>query len=191
MGKGLMAFEFEGTTISSFVDEKGRDWFRGTEVCAALEISNPSVVINRVASDYSEEFQIGIGRPALYVSEPGLYALIFASKSKKAKRFQRWVFEEVLPAIRKTGTYKSPDMNFKQRLTSIIEDIKAIASSPDFRAGCARASREELRLWAEKKLMGRQQAQEIATEGMGQEQKAMLALNQVLPLLESVIKEVQ
>ena len=39
------------------------------------------------------------------VNEPGLYQLIFGSKLEAAERFQRWVFEEVLPSIRKNGFY--------------------------------------------------------------------------------------
>ena len=106
----LMSFEFESITISSFVDEKGRDWFRGTEVCKILQIANPAVVIKREAAEYWTELQVGHGRPALYVSEPGLYALIFASKSPNAKRFQQWVFESVLPQVRQKGFYATDEV---------------------------------------------------------------------------------
>ncbi|CAB3993125.1 Hypothetical predicted protein [Paramuricea clavata] len=41
----------------------------------------------------------------IYLSEQGVYQLIFKSKLKSAVKFQEWVFEEVLPSIRKTGTY--------------------------------------------------------------------------------------
>jgi hypothetical protein len=39
------------------------------------------------------------------VNEPGLYELVFKSKKEEARKFQEWVFEEVLPSIRKTGKY--------------------------------------------------------------------------------------
>lgn len=42
------------------------------------------------------------------VTEAGLYALIFTSRKPVAKEFQRWVFEDVLPSIRKTGQYSIP-----------------------------------------------------------------------------------
>lgn len=42
------------------------------------------------------------------INESGLYALIFGSKLESAKRFKRWVTSEVLPAIRKTGSYQKP-----------------------------------------------------------------------------------
>ena len=44
----------------------------------------------------------------IYINEPGLYALILKSEMKEAKKFQKWVITEVLPAIRKTGTYTKP-----------------------------------------------------------------------------------
>ena len=45
----------------------------------------------------------------LTVTEPGLYRLIFKSRKSVAQKFQRWIFHEVLPAIRKTGSYALPD----------------------------------------------------------------------------------
>lgn len=49
----------------------------------------------------------------IYISEPNLYRLIFQSRKEEARRFQDWIFEEVLPSIRKTGKYSIPD-NLKQ-----------------------------------------------------------------------------
>jgi phage antirepressor YoqD-like protein len=42
------------------------------------------------------------------VNEPGLYALVFGSRKPEAKAFKRWIRHEVLPAIRKTGSYSIP-----------------------------------------------------------------------------------
>jgi anti-repressor protein len=42
------------------------------------------------------------------ISEPGLYSCVMRSKSKNAKPFKRWVTHEVLPTIRKTGVYMTP-----------------------------------------------------------------------------------
>ena len=49
----------------------------------------------------------------IYVNEPNLYRLIFQSRKENAIQFQEWVFEEVIPQIRKTGEYKIP-RNLKQ-----------------------------------------------------------------------------
>ena len=50
----------------------------------------------------------GQKRDVTVINEPGLYALIFGSKLESAKRFKHWVTSEVLPAIRKTGSYQNP-----------------------------------------------------------------------------------
>jgi hypothetical protein len=46
----------------------------------------------------------------IVVFEPGLYRLIVTSKKPAAERFKRWVFHEVLPSIRKTGSYGKPEI---------------------------------------------------------------------------------
>jgi prophage antirepressor-like protein len=126
MNSEFLVFDFSGQSVTAFQDEKGIDWFRGTDVCKALRISNPSVMINRVASEYSQEIQIGSGRPALYVSEPGLYALIFSSKSLEAKKFQRWVFEEVLPKLRSQGCYiAQTDAETLARLKAEVSELES------------------------------------------------------------------
>ena len=43
---------------------------------------------------------------AVYISEPGLYQLIFSSRLELAENFRSWVFEDVLPSLRKTGEYE-------------------------------------------------------------------------------------
>ena len=48
---------------------------------------------------------LGRGKPPIYINESGVYALVFGSKLPTARAFKRWVTHEVLPAIRKTGSY--------------------------------------------------------------------------------------
>jgi len=121
----LSKFEFNNEVVEAFVDDAGRDWFRGTQVCKVLEIGDAYSAINRYAQEYSREWKVGEGRPALYVSEPGLYALIFASKSVAAKNFQRWVFEEVLPKLRASGAYIMPNATSEQ-LQAALNEIVAL-----------------------------------------------------------------
>ena len=45
-------------------------------------------------------------RNQFFISEPGFYSLVFASKFEAAKKFQDWVFAQVLPSVRKYGQYK-------------------------------------------------------------------------------------
>ena len=85
-------------------------WFCMTDICKALEISNASQAKTRLNADgvITNEVIDSIGRKqnANFVNEPNMYKLIFQSRKESAERFTDWVTSEVLPAIRKTGSYK-------------------------------------------------------------------------------------
>lgn len=114
-------FSFDGKELIAFTDNQGLDWFRATEVCEILAIGNSYTAVLRYAQEYSREWKIGNGRPALYISEPGLYALIFVSKTDQAKKFQKWVFENVLPKLRRDRVLILQDATQKQ-----IDDAIAV-----------------------------------------------------------------
>jgi prophage antirepressor-like protein len=82
--------------------------FVAADVCAALEIQNSRNVFASLDA-YEKGVQIvdTLGGPQQMqaVTESGLYHLIFKSRKPAAKAFRRWVTEEVLPMIRKTGQY--------------------------------------------------------------------------------------
>ncbi|WP_337892711.1 BRO-N domain-containing protein, partial [Mesomycoplasma ovipneumoniae] len=62
---------------------------------------------------------------AVYLSEPGVYEFIFASKTEFAKSVKRWVFEEVLPSIRKNGTYQL-NKQLQEKEQQLVEQMKAL-----------------------------------------------------------------
>jgi prophage antirepressor-like protein len=81
------------------------------DVCAVLGIRDTSMALRDFGDD--EKGTSSVGTPGgiqevLTVREPGLYRLIFKSRKAEAERFRRWVCHEVLPAIRRTGTYSLP-----------------------------------------------------------------------------------
>lgn len=90
----------------------GEPWFCMTDICKALEISNASQAKTRLNADgvITNEVIDSIGRKqnANFVNEPNMYKLIFQSRKESAERFTDWVTSEVLPAIRKTGSYQKP-----------------------------------------------------------------------------------
>lgn len=82
-------------------------WFVGKDVASALGYERATkAILDHVDADDKDEVPIqdSIGRmqKTPVINESGLYALIFGSKLKSAKRFKRWVTSEVLPAIRRT-----------------------------------------------------------------------------------------
>ena len=86
-------------------------WFVATDICRALEIKQPTKALSRLDDDekgVSTIHTLGGPQKMLVVSEPGLYRLIMSSRKPEAKKFQRWVYHEVLPSIRRYGYYIAP-----------------------------------------------------------------------------------
>ena len=89
-------------------------WFVGKDVAEALGYKKPENAIANHISDEDKTSTLIQGSGSNYkskatiINESGLYALIFGSKLESAKRFKHWVTSEVLPTIRKTGSYQKP-----------------------------------------------------------------------------------
>ena len=90
----------------------GDPWFVGKDVAAALGFTNPRDAISTHVFDEDKGVEsidtIGGKQKMTVINESGLYALVFGSRLKSAQRFKHWVTSEVLPAIRKTGSYQAP-----------------------------------------------------------------------------------
>lgn len=82
-----------------------------TDICKALEITQPSKVKERLNEKGVRSIPTltkGGEQKLLYINEPNLYKTIFQSRKESAERFTDWVTSEVLPSIRKTGSYNKP-----------------------------------------------------------------------------------
>ena len=105
----LNAFTFEGTSIATVTDEDQNIWVSANEVCAVLGYVNPRDAIGRhcrpkgvVKRDTLTE---GGVQEVTYINEGNMYRLISRSKLPNAEAFELWVFDDVLPSIRKNGYY--------------------------------------------------------------------------------------
>jgi len=104
----LSTFDFESNAVRTVMID-GEPWFVGKDVCRCLEIADHRQALKRLDEDESGGYNIPTTcgeREMICVNEPGLYNLIFTSRSEAAKRFKRWLAHEVLPAIRKHGRYE-------------------------------------------------------------------------------------
>lgn len=107
----IVPWLFEGSHLVRTVEIAGEPWWVTADVCASIEIKNARDAAERLDDDEKGVAEIDTpgGRQALnIVSEPGLYKLVGRSNKPAAKRFDRWVRHDVLPAIRKTGRYEAP-----------------------------------------------------------------------------------
>jgi prophage antirepressor-like protein len=105
----IVPFDFQGNAVRVVRSEDGQPWFHGGDVCAVLGYANPrKAIADHVDSEdvtRRDTLTTGGVQQANYINESGLYALIFGSTKPEAKAFKRWVTNEVLPAIRRTGYY--------------------------------------------------------------------------------------
>lgn len=108
-----LSLNFEGHAVR-VIDRGGEPWWVAKDVCDALGIKDASDAVKGLDDDEKAGSPVNSGRTqggnpnALIINESGLYSLILRSRKPEAKRFKRWVTHEVLPAIRKTGSYAMP-----------------------------------------------------------------------------------
>lgn len=105
MNNEIQQFDFKGAPLRTLTDKAGEPWFVAKDVCAILEISNPSDALKRLDDDERSRFNLGRQGETNIVNEAGLYVLVLGSRKPEAHEFKRWVTHEVLPSIRKHGGY--------------------------------------------------------------------------------------
>ena len=139
-------FEHEQFGSIRVVIIDGKPWFVAVDLCRILGYQNGSRDVNRhvdaedrkiitrkqwekmalnqestVSVPYFSEEEIGGTQRLIFVNESGMYALIFGSQLPAAKKFKRWVTNEVLPSIRETGSYSVPKK--KKELPTLPPDF--------------------------------------------------------------------
>lgn len=94
------------------VEVNGEAWMVGKDVAEALGYSNPQKAIrDHVDEDdktVNESFTVN-GTQGALINESGLYSLVLSSKLPNARKFRRWVTNEVLPTVRRHGAYMTPE----------------------------------------------------------------------------------
>ncbi|WP_241609342.1 Bro-N domain-containing protein [Rosenbergiella australiborealis] len=116
----ISVIKFEGKTVR-IVNVFGEPWFVAKDICDALELSNPSSAISALDDDEVMTLSLteghsgkrGGARSWNMVAESGFYKLMARSRKATtagtfAHKFTNWVFREVIPSIRKTGSYGVP-----------------------------------------------------------------------------------
>ena len=120
----LSVFKFDSLEVRTVIGEDGQPWFVAADVCAALDVGNVSMAVSRLDEDEKGISSVdthGGAQEQAIINESGLYSLILTSRKAEAKRFKKWVTSEVLPSIRKTGTYSAAPAAGK-----VAQDIEAL-----------------------------------------------------------------
>ncbi len=114
-----------GIELTSYADKKQNIWFKGKDVAEILGYSDTDQAIRKNVSKENQIKQFirpncspvletghqndTRGKYFTLINEPGFYELVFSSKLELAKKFRQWVFNIILPSIRKYGQYKMFD----------------------------------------------------------------------------------
>lgn len=107
----LSVFAFEGHQVRCIGTPEHPQWV-AQDVCEVLGLNNVSQALSRLDEDEKGIITtdtLGGEQEMLTVNEFGLYSLVLSSRKAVAKRFKRWLTHEVIPAIRKTGSYSIPE----------------------------------------------------------------------------------
>lgn len=139
----LQIFNFENNQVRTQIINN-EPWFVAADVCQILELTNATMALSRLDEDERSKFNLGRQGEANIINEFGLYSLVLSSRKKEAKEFKRWVTHEVVPSIRKTGSYQAPmsqedimiatletQKEIKQRLTNVTNDVEGLKKEID------------------------------------------------------------
>ncbi|MBQ3265901.1 MAG: DUF3486 family protein [Ruminococcus sp.] len=149
MEKSIKIFDNPSFGKIRTVAINGEPYFVGKDVAKALGYSNPRDALKKRVDKEDKADGVAvcdsIGReqtPTL-INESGLYSLILSSKLPKAKEFKHWVTAEVLPSIRKTGSY---GMDNLQEIISrtVAETVKQILPVIQKSTGSSDCEEEEI-----------------------------------------------
>mgnify|MGYP001611890435 CR=1 FL=1 len=158
----LIPFQFDTYACPVRLDDTGAPWWGLLDICRAITLQNTTDAAKRLRPhettilDFIED---GMPRRILLVNESGLYRLIMRSNKPEAERFQDWVCQEVVPQIRKTGTYAPKTPRVKNPANQLM--IAAIIRIDDLEQDVAR---HEAVQKAHQQAILDTQAQTIATQ---------------------------
>lgn len=114
----MQVFEYENKDDFRVMDRNGEPWFLLSDVAQRLGVKNSRSISSRLDDDEKGVIQIdtlGGKQSATIISESGLYSAILRSDKPDAKKFKKWITSEVLPSIRKTGSYAGKTPAFINR----------------------------------------------------------------------------
>lgn len=141
----LTVFDFDGLEVRVVASDSNDLWFVAKDVCDVLELSNVSQSLARLDDDekgITTVDTLGGNQDLSIINESGMYSLVLTSRKPEAKKFKKWVTSEVLPSIRKTGSYSTKPLSqleilaqsalalvdMDRRQTALESEVKTLAA---------------------------------------------------------------
>lgn len=122
----IAAFDFGGVEVRTVIIDD-EPWFVLADICRVLGLSSPTMVASRIHEADLSQTEVSSGgqrRLVTIVNESGMYEVVIRSDKPEAAKFRRWVTSDVLPSIRKTGSYSVAE---KSPMEIIADQHKAVA----------------------------------------------------------------
>lgn len=108
------------------LEQGGEPWFVAKDVCDCLGLKNPTMAVNTLDDDERAKFNLGRQGNTNIVNEYGLYNLVLSSRKPEAKEFKRWITHDVIPSIRKYGSFNMAiPRTLPDALTAYANEIEA------------------------------------------------------------------
>jgi len=108
-----MPFSYESQNVRIIKDDNGLPWWVVKDVCEVLGLENINRAVSKLDPDDCVVKKIndisGRSQEMYLMNEPGLYTFIIRSNKPEAKKFKKWITNDVLPSIRKNGYYEIPE----------------------------------------------------------------------------------
>lgn len=127
-------FSFQSTAVRTIADERGEPMFSAADVCAILGYRNSRDAVakhcrERGVAKRDTPTESG-NQEMTFINEGNLYRLIVKSRKPEAVAFEQWVMEEVLPAIRKTGSYIVTGSTMNETVANMVRQVEAGNGTP-------------------------------------------------------------
>lgn len=109
------------------IEKDGESWFVAKDVCRILEIVNNRDAVSRLGEKMkgvATTDTLGGRQEVQVISESGVYKLVFTSRMPEAEKFTDWLAFEVIPAIRKTGTYNLVPKSYAEALRELATTVE-------------------------------------------------------------------
>lgn len=135
MSTDLIQHAFHGQAVRVITDEMGEPWFVATDVAKILGYREAKDMTRRLDDDEKGRRSVptlGGAQDVTVITEAGLYASILGSQVPGAREFKRWVTHELLPEIRRTGSYAIPQTP-EQRIAAALIEASALLAERDER----------------------------------------------------------
>jgi prophage antirepressor-like protein len=121
-----------GDHLIRIIDQNGDPWFVAKDVCRSIGLRNVGMALRPLDKDEVNQIDLidslGRSQATNVVSESGLYALIIRSDKPAARSFRKWITAEILPQLRRTGSYLSAQL--REEITALRQQVEDLQSRP-------------------------------------------------------------